>query len=318
MHGKHRRETDRQLDMWLAVLGSSFDVPSFSRRDWDHFLHIRSVGVVDGRGREVSDPDVRRPVSKRVCAKDLASLRSAFKWATEWRHPASRQFLLDVNPTRGLVLPREKNPRRQVVTFDRFLKLLEVAPRVRVKVGQGKKAKWVRVPLRELLIVAEATGRRIGAIVALRWSDWLPDRGTNGAIRWRADSDKLGREWITPVASEVREALEAWRRECPGLGEAPIFPQTKDPNRSITLYHARDWLQKAEALAGLEHVRGGGWHSFRRKWAMERKGMELRDVAHAGGWTDPTTLLRVYQAPDPEALERVVTERRKLREVAES
>ena len=169
-----------------------------------------------------------------------------------------------------------------------------------------------------LLILAEGTGRRIGAIVALRWSDWLPDRGTHGAICWRADSDKLGREWITPVAFEVREALEAWRRECPGLGEAPIFPQANSPDRCITVYHARAWLRRAEKLAGLAPMRGGLWHPFRRKWATERKGMELRDVAHAGGWTDPTTLLRVYQAPDPEALERVVTERRKLREVAES
>ncbi len=90
-------------------------MPSFSRRDWDHFQHIRSAGVIYGRGREVSDPVERRPVSKRVCAKDLAFLRSVFKWTTEWRHPASRQFLLDVDPTRGLVLPREKSPRRPVV-----------------------------------------------------------------------------------------------------------------------------------------------------------------------------------------------------------
>ncbi len=55
------------------------------------------------------------------------------------------------------------------------------------------------------------------------------------------------------------------------------------------------------------------WSPFRRKWAMERKGLELRDVAYAGGWKDPTTLLKVYQQPDPETLERVVSERRKLR-----
>jgi hypothetical protein len=39
---------------------------------------------------------------------------------------------------------------------------------------------------------------------------------------------------------------------------------------------------------------------------MERKGSELRDVAYAGGWKEPTTLLRIYQQPDPETLERVV------------
>jgi len=55
-------------------------------------------------------------------------------------------------------------------------------------------------------------------------------------------------------------------------------------------------------------------HPFRRKWAMERKGLELRGVAYAGGWKEPTTLLKVYQKPDPETLERVVVQRRTLRE----
>jgi integrase len=56
--------------------------------------------------------------------------------------------------------------------------------------------------------MAGETGRRIGAIVALRYSDWIPDRGTYGAIRWRADSDKLGKEWITPVTPTVRDTME--------------------------------------------------------------------------------------------------------------
>jgi hypothetical protein len=69
---------------------------------------------------------------------------------------------------------------------------------------------------------------------------------------------------------------------------------------------------QAEELAGLEHLDWGLWHSFRRKWAIERKGLELRDVAFAGGWKDPTTLLKIYQQPDQETLERVVMHRRML------
>lgn len=97
-----------------------------------------------------------------------------------------------------------------------------------------------------------------------------------------------------------------------------MFPQVNHPDRCISVYHARNWLRQAEDLAGLAPIRGGLWHTFRRKWAMERKGLELRDVAFAGGWKDPTTLLKVYQQPDPETLERVVTEARKLRDVAGS
>ncbi len=42
--------------------------------------------------------------------------------------------------------------------------------------------------------------------------------------------------------------------------------------------------------------------------------MELRDVAYAGGWKEPTTVLKIYQQPDAETLERVVQQPRKLRE----
>jgi hypothetical protein len=40
--------------------------------------------------------------------------------------------------------------------------------------------------------------------------------------------------------------------------------------------------------------------------------MPLRDVAAAGGWKDPGTLLKCYQQPDEETLTRVVLEAPKL------
>jgi integrase len=314
VHGKHRREMERQLELWQRFLGDSFDVRTFSRREWDLFHRQRSKGMIDSRGHEVPRADKRRSVGERVCGKDMAFIRSVFKWATEWRDPRTHRFLLEGNPARGLPLPKEADPRQPVMTEDRYRSLVEVADRVSVRVGYGKKAKWVRSPLREILILAEGTGRRIGAVVQLLWSDWLPDRGSNGAIRWRADSDKIGREWIAPVTPEVREALERWQRESLGVGDVPIFPQPNEPTRCLCPILAAKWLRKAESLANLEHLKGGLWHPFRRKWAMERKGFELRDVAYAGGWKEPTTLLRIYQQPDPETLERVVVQRRKLRE----
>ena len=51
---------------------------------------------------------------------------------------------------------------------------------------------------------------------------------------------------------------------------------------------------------------GGLWHCFRRKWPTERKGLPLRDVAAAGGWSDVQTLLTCYQQPDEETLREVV------------
>lgn len=41
--------------------------------------------------------------------------------------------------------------------------------------------------------------------------------------------------------------------------------------------------------------------------------MPLRDVAAAGGWKEPTTLLKCYQQPDEETIQKVVLEAPKLR-----
>ena len=62
-----------------------------------------------------------------------------------------------------------------------------------------------------LLTLAAETGRRIGAIVSLRWEDWNPEAGTFGTLVWHADFDKLGRTSATPVTPSVRDALEARR-----------------------------------------------------------------------------------------------------------
>jgi hypothetical protein len=40
--------------------------------------------------------------------------------------------------------------------------------------------------------------------------------------------------------------------------------------------------------------------------------MPLRDVAAAGGWKDPTTLLKCYQQPDEDTIDKVVLDAPKL------
>src|SRR5438128_3621191 len=44
------------------------------------------------------------------------------------------------------------------------------------------------------------------------------------------------------------------------------------------------WLRRAFQLAELAPPWHGLWHSIRRKWATERKGYPVKDVAAAGGW----------------------------------
>jgi hypothetical protein len=74
------------------------------------------------------------------------------------------------------------------------------------------------------------------------------------------------------------------------------------------------WLSVAEKKAQQPKLDGSLWHAYRRKWAIERKHLPVRDVAAAGGWKDLTTLLEVYQQADEASVLAVTSETRKLRE----
>jgi integrase len=181
-----------------------------------------------------------------------------------------------------------------------------------MRVGLGNAARWERSHLRTLLRLAGDTGRRISAILALRWNDWRPELGTNGQLRWRAEEDKVGRDWWAPVTPEVRTELEGLRRERPGVGEALLFPAPNHPTQSVSVRLASDWLRHAEKLGGVEALPGGAWHPFRRRWATERKHLSPKDVAAVGGWVDTATLQKCYQVADEETMEAVVLQPKRL------
>ena len=56
------------------------------------------------------------------------------------------------------------------------------------------------------------------------------------------------------------------------------------------------------------------WHAYRRKWASERKHLNVKDVAAAGGWKDINTLLEVYQQSNEASVLAVMSEPKKLHE----
>jgi integrase len=207
-------------------------------------------------------------------------------------------FLLPNDPTRGLELPTEKSPKRPIATDERFEALLKAAPAVHPY-------------MRSLLTLAGETGRRISAVLALRYSDWMPEVGRYGSLRWRADADKLGQEWIAPVTPAVAAELQRLIAERPGVGDA-LFPAT-DATRPVDVTLTTRWLRKAEKAAKLPHLSFGGWHMLRRRWATKRKGLPLQDVAALGGWKGTQVLSTVYQQADVETMEAVVLGGRELR-----
>lgn len=95
---------------------------------------------------------------------------SSRRRATIERTP-SGGFVLAADPTRGLPLPVEKNPKRPVLDDDRVDQLVAVAGQVQMRVGFGRKALWEPSYLPALIRVAADAGRRIRSIVHLRWSD---------------------------------------------------------------------------------------------------------------------------------------------------
>lgn len=181
-----------------------------------------------------------------------------------------------------------------------------------MRIGKGKNTRMERSHLRSILRLAADTGRRVSSVCALAWPDWRPDLGKHGRIRWRAEEDKVGKEWWAPVTPEVRAELEALRRERMAVGDVLLFPSPNDPGVPVGYNVVTDWLRKAEELAGLEPLPHGAWHPFRRRWASERKHLPLSDVAAAGGWVETTTLQRCYIEADEETLEQVVLTPKRL------
>ena len=128
----------------------------------------------------------------------------------------------------------------------------------------------------------------------------------NQQIHWRAEWDKKGYEDVVPMSDTVRDALREARKAQRAIGSAPVFPAPKDPTRPCDRHLLDNWLRKAVTLAKVKLEPGGLWHSMRRKWATERKGYPVKDVAAAGGWRDEGTMLTSYQQVDAATIKQVV------------
>jgi integrase len=176
-----------------------------------------------------------------------------------------------------------------------------------------------------MLVIARYTGRRLNAICQLRGSDVFlsqeavrravasggqderqADYMPHGALRWRAEHDKLGYEDIAPIPPSVRTALEGYLRARQCIGEAPLFPARNHPDRALTKMDASNALRRAEEQAELVKLERGAWHPYRRLWAVERKHLPDVDVARAGGWRDLATMKRSYQQADAATVLKVV------------
>lgn len=283
-----------------AGLGVGKRVDRLTLNNVERYEETRRFGEgwQDGRKTE--------PVRAAAVRDDLALLRAMILWATKERK-SDGSWLLSENPLRGMKLPKEENPRRPVATYDRYLKVRDAARQLAASAPQERgKERWLRFEL--ALVLAEATGRRIGGIRGLRWSDFSFDPPS---IRWSSEFDKRGRENVVPIPEALAEEVRSLRLRLKVVGDGWLFPRSKqDAPWSREVFG--ELLIRAEQKANVPKRCGGRWHAYRRKWATERKALPLVDVKAAGGWKDTETLVTCYQQADEETMLKVMASPVKL------
>lgn len=301
-HAKTRLDDFGHAEVLIGFFGADCDVRSLTESDQLAYTQKRVAGgIVCGKGRET--PAVRL----RSVEADLKLLHTMLKWATTVR-VRKGQRLLDSNPLDGVRRPREKNPKRPVASLERFQKTRGAIKSLTADADTDvERRKWLRLEL--ALVLAEATGRRLGSIRQLAWPDI--DMAKN-SIRWVAANDKKGREWLVPVPKSLIEELQGFRVKLGGAFGGLVFPSESDASVPIRADVFSKWLLTAEIKAELPKLNGSLWHAYRRGWATARKDLPISDVAFAGGWSDAATLIRCYQQPDEATLLRVMSEPRRV------
>lgn len=271
-----------------------------TRNDIERYLVARSSGAGWPNGR--LQPQVRT----RTAADDLCLLRAMVRWAVGERKP-SGQWLLEVDPWRGIKLPKEESPRRPVINHARFEKMRAAAQELALTAPQASgRTRWTRFDL--ALVIAEATAARVGSVNGLRWSDIDEEQLT---IRWDPTFHKRRRESVVPISNELAVELRRFRVQLGEVGNGWLFPRQSGEKPWPREIFRQLWV-RAEAHANLTHIPGGCWHTLRRKWAIEHKHLPPVDVAGVGGWKDLAVLQTIYQIPTTEGMREVVNSQRKL------
>ncbi len=298
---------ERCSELWTRFLGAQFDVRDLDEDEhWKRFIYLRKSGAIDAHGLRV---DTRRPVRNRTVERDCLWLKDVFRWATTRKEHKRR--LLETNPCQTFHAPVEPNPQQVVCSETRYRKLLDAATRHHMTVMWSGKRRCVRSYLRELLVTHNGTGRRNRAVRHLRRDDLMRnDDGGIVGIQWPATSDKQRKQWYAVVSPAVADAITSALRLQTDLGAVSpyVFPAPRHLRTPIDQRLAARWLAWAELEAKVSHEPHGGWHTLRRKWASERRGHPIEDVAAGGGWSDTQSLRKSYLKADDASVERVILE----------
>lgn len=300
--GAQPREDQRRAAMWQVILGPFRDVRSIDVPTLNRFVRDRRGGriKVPGFAFKASPTD-------RTIEADIVYLNAVLNHCTTVRTASGRRLLAE-NPVHGFDRPQNRNPKRPVATYDRYVKVREHADTVDPQRLFGA-----------FFDLVESLGWRVSAICHLQASDYDPAEAETapfGRLRKRGAVDKEGVDMWVPLSSDARAAIDRALGISKVVGNRYIFPAPKARHgmKPWSRYHARDLLERAELAAKIEHLEGGDFHVYRRKWATERKALPAKDVAETGGWRDLRSLERAYTHSDPQTMLAVVMSPMKLRE----
>ena len=300
-----KRDDRHSAKMLLAYFGENRSVVSLTEYEQTGFWNARCNGTI-----QLADGTTAKPVRPRSCQADLHLLHAMLRWASRTRDKFGVP-LIPHHPLAGVKVDKERNGIRPIATIERFNSTREA---IKQQIANAEKERtkrlWMKIEM--ALVLAEATGRRLGSIQHLRWEDV---DFQHGMLHWRKEHDKKGREYRIPIPASLLGELRTYRLESSAI-TGWLFPSESDSSKPMDRHLFDKWLRVAEAAAGLTKLDGGLWHPYRRKWATERKGNALADVMAAGGWTDAATLLRSYQQADIESLMKVMSEPAKLTDAA--
>jgi integrase len=298
-----RKDSEARSRILLGYFGEDFRVDDFSRDHQRSYERARQAGgIVTTKG------DVTSKTRARSAEADISLLHWMMNWASTVRLP-SGAFLLLRNPLHGVKRVSEKNKKQPVATWERYEATIAAIQKLRSECDSDEvRIRWARIEF--ALFLAERTGKRLGSIRQLRWEDFWFERQV---VYWRAEADKKGYKWEVPMPTDFFESVRAFQREIGAVGGF-VFAAPNSCDGIIDRHWFDEWLTVAEKKAKLPKLDGSLWHAYRRKWAIERKHLPLKDVAAAGGWKDVSTLLEVYQQSDEESVLAVTSVTVKLRE----
>jgi integrase len=151
----------------------------------------------------------------------------------------------------------------------------------------GKLSQSAKPKIVALVLFLASTAARIGDALALQWADVDLDAGT-ALLR----DTKNGEDRIVPLLPIVREALRGLPRRV-GVKKVFVFYDKSDVARQ---------MKNACKKAGIEYIPSHGYGRRLFATTMNRRGVDPKTAASAGGWKTVRLYMEIYaQADDEEA-----------------